>query len=274
VSAALAAAPVLVWVGVAGFAYERGRRRLRRRFPARRGPTGAQQSSFWLGLAVVVVALASPLDRAADELFALHMVQHLSLALLAPLLLVVAEPVPVMARALPEPTRHEALRLRARVVATAHVDTRSPMTGFVVVTVQVLVLLAWHVPGAYDAAVATPWLHVIEHASLFVVGVAFWWIVLRPGRKPAGVGIIYLFVSGLAMGALAALLTLAPQPLYASHLATTAAWGLTPLTDQQLAGAVMWVPGGCIHLVVAAVLVVRWLGSGPVTGESRLVWRP
>jgi putative membrane protein len=74
------------------------------------------------------------------------------------------------------------------------------------------------------------------------------------------------------VGALAAIFTLAPHPLFASHLTTTAAWGLTPLGDQQLAGAIMWVPGGGLYLTFGVVLFVRWLGAGPLPGERTALW--
>jgi cytochrome c oxidase assembly factor CtaG len=79
-----------------------------------------------------------------------------------------------------------------------------------------------------------------------------------------------LFVSGLGSGALAALLTLSPTALYSVHANTTVPWHLTPLEDQQLAGAIMWVPGGLIYAVAALILLVQWL-ERPVRAPRPLV---
>ncbi|MGS0132350.1 cytochrome c oxidase assembly protein, partial [Escherichia coli] len=71
------------------------------------------------------------------------------------------------------------------------------------------------------------------------------------------------------MGMLGALLVFAGSAVYGPHLATTAAWGLTPLADQQLAGLIMWAPAAGIYLVAALVQVARWIGPDPISPKSR-----
>ena len=85
----------------------------------------------------------------------------------------------------------------------------------------------------------------------------FWWPIARPRRTHAGLGVFLLFLSLMASGLLAALLVFAPRAWYA--YGATEAWGLSPLQDQQLAGAVMWVPGGAVHVVAGATVLMRWL---------------
>jgi putative membrane protein len=92
----------------------------------------------------------------------------------------------------------------------------------------------------------------------------FWAAVGRARwHQDTGIGVLVLFVSGLGSGAHAAMLTLSRRPLYHAPQATTVPWHLTPLEDQQLAGAIMWVPGGIVYLLAAAILLVQWLESGP-----------
>src|SRR5262249_48468573 len=142
-----------------------------------------------------------------------------------------------------------------------------------IVAGQVGVLVFWHLPFAYDAAVRNTVLHGIEHLSLLVSGLALWWIIVTgTWRDRAGLAILYLFLAGLPMGAIAALLALANHPLSTSQLPGRAQWGLTPIEDQQLAGAIMWVPGGIVYLAAASALFVRWLSSGPKPGEPVVRW--
>jgi putative membrane protein len=78
-------------------------------------------------------------------------------------------------------------------------------------------------------------------------------------RRVPGLAVLALFALTMEGGALGALMTFSPSPWYASHLATTAAWGLSPLEDQQIAGLVMWVPGTLTYLAAVAWLFVGWM---------------
>lgn len=181
---------------------------------------------------VTAVAVAPPVGARADELLLGHMAQHLVLAVVVPLL---------AAGGLrpPDPVGGGRLAL----VTAAHVGT----------------LALWHVPALYDGAVDSSPLHALEHLTMLAGGLAFWPLVLvSPG------GLLGLFTAGLGSGALAALLTLSPRPLYTAHLVSAPAHGLTALGDQQLAGAVMWVPGGLVYAGVAVALLLRWLRRAPV----------
>ncbi len=203
--------------------------------PLTRGSFAARRVWLATGLLLLLATLAPPVDRMSDELFSAHMTQHLVIGLVAPLLVVVGLPA-LVARPLPT--------WSVLLAVGAHAGT----------------FWAWHVPFLYDAAVRHVPLHVCEHATLLVTGVLFWWAVLSTSaHHRSGAAVLYLFVAGLADGALAALLTLSPSAWYDVHTLTTASWGLTPLEDQQLAGAIMWVPGGIVYLCVAVFLFVRWL---------------
>jgi len=200
-----------------------------------------------VALALTLTVLAPPVDALADRLLSVHMVQHLVLGLWAPIAAAVA-----VVSAWPLADRLGAGYAWLTAATALHVGA----------------FWLWHVPAAYDAAVRTLPLHVLEHLVLLGTGVLFWTAVLarsrtRPWRWGTAGALAALFVAGLGTGVLAALLTLASHPFYDVHLQTTARYGISALEDQQLAGAVMWVTGGLAYLVAAVVLFGRWLAAGP-----------
>jgi cytochrome c oxidase assembly factor CtaG len=131
--------------------------------------------------------------------------------------------------------------------------------------VHLAAVWAWHVPMLYEAALANRAVHAAEHAAFLGTGVLFWWAVLHR-KQSYGAGVLYVFGMALQSTLLGALLTFARAPWYTSHLGSTAEWGLTPLEDQQLAGLVMWVPGGLVYLMAALTLFGLWLNVGAGAG--------
>ncbi len=241
----------------AGLAYALGLRRLWA--SAGRGAVVRpwQAWAFTGALAVLALALVSPLDALGDELMAGHMAQHLAVQLVAAPLLVVAAPLQTVAWGLTPRGRRRLGRLEGRVARAWRGRGGAGVT--LVTAVWIGVLYLWHVPALYDAAVRLPWLHEVEHATQLAAALAFWAAVVAPRRYAAWRGLAALFASAVACGLLAALITFAPAPWLASYTTSAARWGLTPLADQQLAGAVLWVPGGVVHLAAAALLFSRWL---------------
>jgi cytochrome c oxidase assembly factor CtaG len=113
--------------------------------------------------------------------------------------------------------------------------------------------------------------HALEHASFLATSVLFWWVVFRPDgyrRLHRGLAVLYVFTAGLPNGLLGALLTLAGRPLYAGQSLGARLWGLSPLSDQQLAGLIMWMPGGVLHLAAAAAFFVAWLRAEEAGGRA------
>jgi putative membrane protein len=162
--------------------------------------------------------------------------------------------------ALPGTARRTLSRWLRRPAAAA----RGLLHPVVVVGAHAWLVLFWHVPAAYDRALASTWLHALEHASFLLPALAFWSLVLPlPGRArhpyPAAIAMIF-FVMLVTTG-LGALMTLSPQPWYASY-EDGALWGYSRIEDQQLAGALMWVVGGFIYAGVAAWLFISWLAIG------------
>lgn len=232
--------------------------RLRRRYDGWRVVTPSQIAAFVGGMAVLVVALLSPLDTLSDDLFSVHMVQHLLLLLLAPPLLVYSRPAIVFLWAFP-------LRGRKKIGFAWSSLGLSRGVGLLMHPLLVWMLstgifIFWHLPGPYDWALKHEVIHVLEHLTFFLSALMFWTIVIEPsGRRRIGYGATLVFVGSTAIlsGLPGALMILAPRPLYAAQ--NSVAWGLTQLQDQQLAGVIMWVPAGLAYVVAIAWLFIKWM---------------
>ncbi|HKD18032.1 MAG TPA: cytochrome c oxidase assembly protein [Thermoanaerobaculia bacterium] len=259
--ASWSARPGLALLLLAAFAvYLRGWSRLHRarpaRFPARR------LCAFASGLAVVAVAVASPLDAFGALLLSAHMLQHLLLLTVAPALLLLGSPDAALEMGLPRALVREAiapLRAAPPVRAIGRVLGR-PDVGLAAMT---LAMWGWHVPAAYGLALSSPAWHEVEHASFLVAGTLFWFPVLRPWpgrpRLQGAMRPLYLLAGDLANTALAAVLTFSDRVLYPAYADAPRLFGLSALADQSLAGVLMWVPGSLVFLVPAAVMTARWL---------------
>lgn len=247
---------VLVPLLLAGWLYARGLRRLWTRAGGGRGIRYGHALSFALGMAVLFVALVSPLDALGEALLSAHMAQHGLLVALAPPLLLVGKPGVVFAWALPAPARKNFLGSAAwRALACFGNALSRPLPAAVL---HGLALWLWHAPAAFDAAVANYTLHAIEHVSFFGTALLFWRAILdaRSSRRAAA-ALGATFATLMHGGLLGALITLAPYPLYLWYVDRTAAWGWSPLEDQQLAGLLMWVPLGVVYLGACLVLASR-----------------
>lgn len=251
--------PFLISIAV----YYTGLYRLWRRAGTGRGISRRQAAAFTAGLAVLALALISPLDALADALFSVHMVQHLLLILAAAPLLVLGAPEVALLWAVPVAWRSKTGRgehALARAVA-GRADGGGGGPILVVVTATA-VLWAWHLPRLYDLAVADEAVHTMEHTAFLVTAIAFWAAVLRftpRERVGNGLRILYVFAMALQGSILGAVITFAPRPLYAAHLETAPAWGVSPLVDQQIAGLIMWIPPAVLYLGVSCYLFVGWL---------------
>jgi putative membrane protein len=121
----------------------------------------------------------------------------------------------------------------------------------------------WHLPSAFEAALADERVHAFQHLTFFATALVFWWTLIhgRYGRGGYGVGVVFVFLTMLHSGLLAALLGLSDHPLYAAHAARTAGWGLDAVEDQQRAGLVMWVPAGVLMMSIGLAMFAAWLGQ-------------
>lgn len=174
--------------------------------------------------AALAAAFVSPLCALGSALFSARAVHHL-------LLIGVAAPAAAM----------------------AWWPVRASLGPWAALVLSTLMLWGWHLPVAYDAALANVLLYWVMQASLFATAWLFWGAVAV--APPAGAA---ASVAGGAaqMGMLGAILTFAPRPLYLSHLDTTLAFGMGPLADQQLAGLLMWTAGMIPYAAAAGLLTL------------------
>ncbi|HET7307425.1 MAG TPA: cytochrome c oxidase assembly protein [Gammaproteobacteria bacterium] len=217
--------------------------------------------SFFAGILVLLFAVEYPLDALEHALFSAHMVEQLLLLLIAPPLLVAGRPVVTWMWAFDLRSQSRIARGWHRLGLYAAFEWLArPMVSWLF---MVAVLCFWHFPGPYDWALQHEWLHDIERLSFLGAAVGYWTIVTELyGRRRAlgyGATMIYVVSIGFVMALIAAILTLAPHALYAAHFHTTQAYGLTPLQDQHIAGAIMWIPSNMIHLVTLCALFYAWM---------------
>jgi putative membrane protein len=220
-----------------------------------------QAGSFGAALAVLAVALLSPLDAVSGVMASAHMLQHLLLTLVAAPLFALSAPAAALLRGGPDALRTAVRRWRRRTRSAIHL-LRNPA---VVWLLHVGTLWAWHAAALYEAALGHPIVHALEHGTFLVTGLLFWRVVIgaRPVRVSPGLGVLLVFAMTMQSALLALLLTFASTPWYPSYTTTTRAWGIEQLADQHLAGAIMWVPAGFVYLAVALTLLVGWVrGTG------------
>jgi putative membrane protein len=214
--------------------------------------------AFALATVAMLTALADPLERWISRAFFAHMIQHEILMVIAAPLYVLGRPLATWAWALPDGMRRKVHPLRGRraLLAAWRAFTSPWGASFV----QIAVLVIWHVPRFFDAAVREPWVHAAQHSSFLVVALAFWWAVVRHAQRgQAGRAVAACFVTMIATGALGALLTFAPQPWYASYSHPGGLANLTALEDQQLGGLVMWIPAGVVYAIAALWRASAWV---------------
>jgi DNA ligase D-like protein (predicted 3'-phosphoesterase) len=257
---------IVLGVGIAAWAYRRGGAGDRRRDVRSR-----RARCFAGALLALSLALVSPLDALSGALASAHMVQHVLLLLVAAPLLALSAPSSTLLRATPRVVRRVSGRWRRRLGPTLH--NRGALPHPVAMwLLHVGTLWFWHAAGPYEAALESQALHVLEHAGFLVTAFLFWRIVLggrRAGQVSNGFGVLLVFAMALQSVFLSALLTFARTPWYSGYSATTTRWQLDPLADQQLAGVLMWIPGGLVYLATALALSVNWIrGTEDVAVDS------
>jgi len=180
---------------------------------------------------MAVLLFVSPLCALTSALFAARSTHHV---------LILAGLAPLLAMALPRETRAGSLGWWTGSGAVA--------------------LWAWHLPQVYAASLSSDLVYWLMQLALLGTATGSWLTARSAGP---GAAILACLANVVQTGLLGALLTVAPRAVYAPHALTTAAWGLTPLADQQLGGLIMWVPGAGLYLAAALVLLRRLLVAEP-----------
>lgn len=251
---------LLLLFALSGWLYLRGARRLWRRAGRGHGLHLWQARLFYAGFGVLVLALVSPLDALGAALFSAHMAQHLLLMLVAAPLIALGDPGLVLLWALPPGWRRPVARVvRRGVVGQLWKQIRKPGAAWLLAAVA---LWLWHVPGLFELALRLPAVHSLEHLCLFGSSLLYWHVALRRSGHTGFsylAGIVYIFSMALVGSVLGIILTFMSSPWYGIYAGSTAAFGLTPMEDQQAAGLLMWIPAGLVYLVTALALFACWL---------------
>ncbi|MEX0762434.1 MAG: cytochrome c oxidase assembly protein [Dehalococcoidia bacterium] len=249
--------PILLFgLLLSAWTYTTGVQRLWRRAGRGRGISSWQAAAFWTGLLAIFLALLTPLDALSHSFISAHMVQHLLLMMVAAPLLAVSNPAIAVAWALPQVARQVGRWLRP--FTSVRHSLIWPATVWLLYTGMVTI---WHLPVFYEAAIRSELVHSIEHATFFGASFLFWGVVVTAGRS-GGLGyagaLLFVVTAAMHGAAFAAIMTLAQVPWYSHYMAEAPAWGVSAIDDQQLAGAIMWIPGKIAHLFAVITLLLAW----------------
>jgi cytochrome c oxidase assembly factor CtaG len=229
-------------------------------------------SAFLSGLLSLWVAIGSPLSAFDDVSLSAHMGQHLLLMAVAPPLLLLGAPSLPLLRGLPQWIVRRALGPFLRWVPVKWLghSLTHPAICWLAATVA---LIGWHVPAAFELALRSDVWHEVEHLCFLSTSLLFWWPAVQP--FPSGTTWprwsipVYLFFATLPGGALGAFLTFCDRVLYPSYAAAPRFFGISPLEDQVIAGALMWVFGTFVYTVPAVVITFQLLSSQDALGQKQ-----
>jgi cytochrome c oxidase assembly factor CtaG len=253
---------ILLGCAVFGGVYIRRWRRVRRADPQR----AAAHAPVWrlccalAAVAAVVLALVSPVDSLADQLFFMHMVQHVLLLDLIPILAIVA-----LTKVILRPVTRSVGTMERRAGPLAH-----PVFA---AALYIGVIWAWHIPAAYDTAAEHEGVHVLEHISFLLAGGLYWWHLLSPIRSRMRLGgmgpVAYMGSTKLFVGALGMFLAFAPATLYPFYADHARVWGISAGSDQALAGVIMALEQSIVMGVALVVLFLRALAESERNEQRR-----
>jgi len=247
-----------------------------RQVPSARFAKGWRLAAYLSGLGLLGLALLSPIDTLASYLLSMHMVQHLLLVMLAPVFLLIANPLPFTLWGMPTALRHRVGGLLRRGTWPRRALTALTSPGIVWIAL-VVILVGWHDPRAYDAALRSELMHNLEHLTFFGVAMLFWWHVTGAGPRIHGassVGVriaLLLATIPITMG-IGIVIALSTQPIYLSYMTVPRVLSLSVMKDQQLAGAIMWIPGSMMLIFATLILLARLMSAEeskpPISRES------
>ena len=251
-------APGLAIVIVVGGLYAWGYYRLRRDSPGFHFPRW-HTWCFWTGWLVMLLGLMSPVDTYSDDLFWMHMIQHVMITMIVAPLMLLGAPATLALRAASPRVRTTYLIpfLNSRLVRAL---TWPPSA----IVLYIASVWSWHWPDAYDAAIASEAVHFVEHGVFLFGAVLLWWLVigvdatrLRPHHVWRCALLVVAILQNIALGLI---LINVGEPVYDTY-ATAAAvreWGPDALLDQRIGAGIMWVPGSMMFALAIIVTVYYW----------------
>lgn len=212
-----------------------------------------QRGLFHATMILLFFTLDGPLHHLADNLlFSAHMLQHMILQLLwAPLLII----------SVPDWLWRVILLKNPTVAVMARWLTR-PMVAFVLYNG---VIFGWHFPDFYNAALSYHPLHIFQHLVFMSTAIVMWWVMISPLpelRASYGKRMVFILINMLMMKALGLMLSMSDHVLYTFYLTQPRAWGMDALSDQQLGGMLMWLPGGALLWAGLGRVWWQWVRTG------------
>ncbi len=240
--------------------YTRGWFAIRRTRPAQF--TARRLASFLSGLAILWLAIGSPMDGFADALLSAHMVEHLLLMSFVPPLILLGSPQVPFLRGLPRiiTTRLVGPLLRMKALRTLGRFLVVPVVAWLLMN---LTFLGWHIPAAYDFALENEYWHDIEHLCFLGASILFWWPLIRPwptsARYPGWYMLPYLVGADIVNTALSAFLAFCNRPIYGYYLTEPNVFNVSLLGDQVTGAVIMWVVGSLAFLIPAVFITFKLL---------------
>jgi cytochrome c oxidase assembly factor CtaG len=232
-----------------------------RREAGGRGAGWPQALAFSGCILLLLIATVSPVDRMGEDyLFSAHMVQHILLGDLAPLLLLLS-----LSRVIMRPATRRLHKIERKLGRFAHPAT--------FIAAWLALVYFWHIPAMYNAALEQPILHGAEHATFFTAGVLLWWPLIQPvpmrHRLEGMQGLLYIFAAKATLGVLGLYLTWSKSVAYSYYESVPRIWDLTAISDQNVGGAIMMLEQAMVLFLVFSVLFTRMLTQSEEAEKRR-----
>ena len=217
-----------------------------------------RSAALYGGLAAILVALQSGIERYDTSLFSIHMVQHLLLTVAAPPLLALSAPITLLLRAASPDVR------RRWILPVLH-SRAIRVVGHPVFAWILFASVMWgtHFSPVFNESLENTFVHDVEHLAYLAAGLLFWWPAIgldpSPYRLPHPARALYVFLQMPQNTFLAVTLLFAAAPLYPHYATEIRGWGPSPLEDQQLAAAIMWIWGDVTFITAVVLIVAGWM---------------
>ncbi|MGE3075162.1 MAG: cytochrome c oxidase assembly protein [Dehalococcoidia bacterium] len=223
-------------------------------------------TSFLIGLILVLFTVFGPLAAYSSTFLTAHMIQHFVLITIAPPLLLAGAPLTLLLVAAGKPRRDRVLYpvLHAR---WFHGLT-NPIVG---VALFALVPLGWYTSGAFEQSLTNIWLHYLGYGIFLFAGIHYWWPIIggNPSRwqMPHPIRLFYLFALVPIHAFLGSLFYEPSRVMFEDLQALPRYWGPSPLLDQQIAGAMMFIVGEAIGLIATILAAAAWARADERAGR-------